>query len=769
MNKVGVFIVGIGLLLILAITFIFINSGGGSSSGSRTTSSGSSSAPISTKPGTTPDGSAADPSTGANSNPTGQASNSRLAGFFNRLFTDPLLYETLAAAIIWESILHHQRVAAKFRELSRKAVNLLTSVKLKNAALKDARRVLVGTGAKAGQNAAEKAVTRGLKSSATAAEKSAVAAAKAGQKLATQQAVALSSGPAAPFVEVAEQAFNIVSGAMDGFNLGGFQNISNTSMFRSMKSEIDYEFASAMRGSDFPVMYGPLDELDPDYFQSNLVIRVTNIYLEKIAQIQQEWANGTRAKLPTGSDANAYIDYFDAHIDMDACFDKALQKYCTDVGGNYMKHPHSSNMYCSFTQDKCNPSWPLADGATYFDWDSTNKVCAVQPSLMRSYCENVGLDVTYNRTTGICNLTDKYCRRYGADQGVRNGDCSFSQAEQIAQVIFGTAFVNSIVNVFDPHNYAACPPGSDDAIGIATATAVIATAATGGIYAPEAAIGAAAMVETLCETDTCGANEEKMGGLCYPKCRPGYSSKWGLAGSEVAGMCYENCTTGYLGTPVACVPVNTPCTDPGFTTKQGGICYSDKVRKLPGGAIATTIPATQKKCSDWNSSWRDDGTSCWEDLKCETHADSNWNWTNGGFIHTTCGGCGCIKKTAFQRYGCPEGYESSSLGLCQAVTRPLKSLKIRKSYSRAPTKTSYRVFPKQRTTPFPSTSEEDFKNSDIGNHIQQGINAVRNGDPTGFAKAVAGTMIVANPLVLEYGLTPMADLATEKIGLKSSS
>jgi hypothetical protein len=79
---------------------------------------------------------------------------------------------------------------------------------------------------------------------------------------------------------------------------------------------------------------------------------------------------------------------------------------------------------------------------------------------------------------------------------------------------------------------------------------------------------------------------------------------------------------------------------------------------------AEQISATTKsaKKGDCDPGQRDDGVSCWEDLKCNTYwdpcASRSPGWLGGGCVggaKTECKGCGCIKKTLFQRQYCDEG------------------------------------------------------------------------------------------------------------------
>jgi hypothetical protein len=781
---------------------------------------------VSGNPGTTASGAPADPTTGAAAEPFSLKS---IGDTLLGIAKNPMTYETIGAQMAWEALLHNQEILKKLKTLTQKSTQKLGQNALKEATLKDTRRVLAGLGVKIGENASEKAVTRGIKPAVTSAEKAAI---KAATRVGAQAITAAETGPAAPFVEIAEMAFNVFTGAMDGLNLGGFQNMSNMTLINGMKKESDAAFVSAFSGQEFPVIMGPKYTLDPDVYQSNLVTRVTAIYTAKIADIQSGWANGTRPKLPAGSSQTDYENYFNANIDMDACFNQAEKDYCGDLGGVYQKHPTTSNMHCSFTKEKCVSPWPMQGDATYYEWNSKDNACEVSPSMMRSYCEGLGLGVTYNQETGSCNLSDSYCRRYGADQGVRNGDCSFSKGQQIAEMIFGTAFTRSIVNVFDPHNYAGCPPGSQPAKNL--------TAGLGGLGA--AIPGNYNILTTmLCESDSCPGGQEKMlssdgiggqtGGFCYDACKPkngtNYTSHWGTDGtSEVAGMCYAECPNGWVGTAGVCTlnpqtktSIGTPSTcppgtqDTGASTCQnacispnkmyGGLCY------LPQVNTSQLVQVPSYSCPNGGTNT---GLLCTTPLECTT----NWCpskirqgcclgpfWYICSVASTSCSGGGTTSATASCNPGyklnagmcyavstpldikskievgvcpedqyrnsglcypkCPPGWEKTAAGTCQLNIQS----KIRDSYSREPTGIAYKVFPRPRNTPFPSTSQDDFKNSAIGSHIQQGINAARNGDLEGLGKAVAGTMIVANPAVLALQLTPLADLATEKAGLKS--
>jgi hypothetical protein len=54
---------------------------------------------------------------------------------------------------------------------------------------------------------------------------------------------------------------------------------------------------------------------------------------------------------------------------------------------------------------------------------------------------------------------------------------------------------------------------------------------------------------------------------------------------------------------------------------------------------------------------RDDGTSCWEDWKCNTSCPGGGPWWNVANCRTECSGCGCIKKNLFDRQYCNDDEE----------------------------------------------------------------------------------------------------------------
>lgn len=135
---------------------------------------------------------------------------------------------------------------------------------------------------------------------------------------------------------------------------------------------------------------------------------------------------------------------------------------------------------------------------------------------------------------------------------------------------------------------------------------------------------------------------------------PTYSCPTGQV--QKALDCYQNPPTGYDWTTPGGLLIGKVC--PSGTTDTGTMCvYGRGVGRIPD----------KQPCSTWDSSWRDDGTSCWEDLKCNTYCNSSSRDLLGNCyvwdLKTDCGGCGCIKKTLFDRQGC-NANEELYAGLC---------------------------------------------------------------------------------------------------------
>ena len=599
-----------------------------------------------------------------------------------------------------------------------------------NALAQTGNRAMAQLGVKIGGDVAMRAGTAAAR-----------AGARAGARVGTKLATAAATGPAAPAVLAAEFVFGQITGLMDGLNLGGFKNLSSMGALNSLRDSYDRFQRQELGENQIPLVYGPLDTLsteesDRDYFK----------------RLADEMKKEPKKSSETDE---AYIDRKGNEV---------WDQMCTARGGVLFRHPKNGNTYCSFKQTECKAAWPMEVGDTYYEWK--DGVCQVRPSMMRKHCDNMGLGVSYDMNTGSCKLTEAYCGRYAGSAKLTNGDCTIPTGQKIAEMIFGTAFTRSIVNIFDfENNYKGCPPGTSEpyeltAVGLGPLSA-----------------------QYLCGGSRCRDNEEMMiqtlgvdknlGGMCYPKCRPGYKSNWSSdRTSAVAGMCYEDCPPGFDGTSELCTRLaqtrsskqQTASCPPGFrTTVQGpgGMCQSGD---------GELIYRARMECS--KEYGRFDGVRCYRDRSGRSELP-RYICDKPGFQSDGIGNCRATVRPLMDVGSCPPNYEKeggmcyescsvfgpewkrTTTGLCQLgnITRE------RDSYSRANDgRAAYSVFPKERKAPFPSTSESDFKNSSVGKHWQKGINSLRDGNIEGLFDAAAGSAMTANPATLALGISDEMDM-----------
>lgn len=147
---------------------------------------------------------------------------------------------------------------------------------------------------------------------------------------------------------------------------------------------------------------------------------------------------------------------------------------------------------------------------------------------------------------------------------------------------------------------------------------------------------------------TCRPGEEKSGALCYnPPCSPidGYPTE------RVGPTCSQKCPNGY--------------------DDLGLACKKPEIQTLGLGRIPD-----KKACSEFNSSYRDDGTSCWLDTYGR---GTGYPWKFGDPVFNydkalaRCnaanpGGCELSGAIAYPK--CKTGYRSVGCCLCEPVGGP---------------------------------------------------------------------------------------------------
>jgi len=503
---------------------------------------------------------------------------------------------------------------------------------------KVAARILEKMGVQLG----EKTLTRlGIR----AAERLATTAATT---VATDTAIAAASGPGFPFVEAALLAFDALTIGLDAGDAAGYGKMSSNSEYATMKKGIDSEVEDAYKqaGAKLPIISGPFDNLSKDQLVAAIVLETTTLvsspnnpymatFKTALANYLKEYPKATSSDIDAFTKANMNL------VDTDQAQIDATNKVCTNSGGTM-----TSNQECSWsTQEKCDSSypWPPPQDKSnyhYSEWRPKDGTCQVASYALRGICESLNLD--YDKTTGICTVNEDYCKRKGAKW--ENNDCVIPLGQSVAEAIFGTTIVRGLEQVFDPAQYKPCHANETDdgyfcrQVGCDNATQ---DTQAGLCYSPKCKAGESRVLDRCytncppgstddgltCRTISCPDGQYESGGLCYTPCKDGYT-KSGL-------ICYQNCRDGYNSTLGL-------CTRPLQSYDRGAGRIPDK-----------------RACA---SGLRDDGTSCWEDLHCNTSCPGGGPWYNIANCHTDCSG-GVIRQTLSDRQYCRDDEEMKD-GLC---------------------------------------------------------------------------------------------------------
>jgi len=629
-----------------------------------------------------------------------------IADSLKKMATGPDLYISLAGGMVVDTIVS-------------KALTKFSTKFLEKGTERFGSKMLTRAAQEAGESIFEKLGTRLVKKlGQKAAQKAAAqAGAKVATNLTTKAATAAATGPGAPFVAAGEMVFGATLGYMDTLNLGGFKDAKTSDELAGEKKEFDKTFTdfAAKQKLELPILYGPLDDLaaeGPEEYVDAITAECQAI----LAVPGNEYINKVLDKIKTLSDSEKQTmlndeekkaTFMSENLEMDKVIDKALDNMCSKAGG-VLKTPKSKK-YCTFTPaDKAKCNAPLSEKKLiYSEWNEKDQQCEVRPGMMRNICEGMGKGVTYNVDTGLCNLTDEYCL-----QKTGTSDCKIGKAQDIAETIFGRAFVRGIVNVFDVENmYHPCPAGT-----LSPATFVKDKIASAGVPDKllDATEGPIAAISTLvCFGASCKDDEDKDGGLCYPKCKPGYSGRvglcikdcppgWDRTGGPLGMTCARQCPDGFppvsavdqvsckiptrdrdikpaavdkcdAGVPATCpVGWNTTIQGPGGMCQQpcpagqkniGGVCYSQEVSVL-------TKPATSS-CPNGGTNI---GAICSKPLSCRTSSNGcpskikqgkccgiYWYICSPAKVETTCNPDESYGAT----YSCPAGYDKLALS-CNA-------------------------------------------------------------------------------------------------------
>lgn len=631
---------------------------------------------------------------------TKTSTSAALANSLKKMATGPDLYIALAGGMVVDAIVN-------------KALTKFSTKFLEKGTERMSSKMLIRAAQESGESIFEKLGTRLVKKlGQKAAEK---AAAKAGAKVATnltaKAATAAATGPGAPFVAAGEMAFGATLGYLDTLNLGGFKDAKTSDELAGEKKEYDKTFNdfAAKEKLELPLLYGPLDDLaaqGPEEYvaaisaECQAILAVPgNEFMKKVLDKMKTLSDAELQAMLNDEDKKA--TFMSENLDMDKVSDKALDNMCSKAGG-VLKTPKTKK-YCTFTPaDKAKCNAPLSDKKLiYSEWNEKDKQCEVRPGMMRNICEKMGTGVTYNVDTGLCNLTTNYCL-----QKTGTPDCKIGKAQDIAETIFGRAFVRGIVNVFDfDKMYEKCPEPTINP------TQWLAANMGDKLDLPfKNAIEGLGNMNLTCFGVSCGADEDKDGGLCYPKCKPGYSGRVGLCikdcpegwertGGPLGFTCARKCPDGFppvsaidkvscnvptrdrdikpatmdkcdAGVSATCpVGWNTTVAGPGGMCQQpcpagqkniGGVCYSQEVDPMKLTRLATS------SCPNGGTNT---GLVCSKPVKCEGGYDTQtWGVCKIKCSHTTTWNAfkNCGKDESYaSTYSCPAGYDKLALS-CNA-------------------------------------------------------------------------------------------------------
>jgi hypothetical protein len=572
--------------------------------------------------------------------------------------------------------------------------------------------------------------------------------------LAARGAVAASTGPAAPFVLIAEFAFQATLGFLDQFGVGGYTDLVPSTVYTGMRDEYDRFYRQNVldEGYEWPMITGPLDKLSQTDYESKISDAYDSIFentTHPATQLFLSLYTAKRTQLGRTLTESEVTELLQTQGVGKAIDDAAFRMVAEAAGGKVVQSA-TGNLYCSYTTEQATDAsyhWPLTseyENDIYSEWNPDTQQSEARQSAVRTLAESLGNGCTYNKVTRVPNITEQYCRGNGLDY--RNGECAFSNGQEIAEMIFGKTFVRGLTQVFDPDQYKECSDmdwcyemNSDGTRG-----------------------------DFKCE-DTPDVFELSLGYFCRKqqfsfsrtphdmRCKTGYYQ-------SSPGFCKVQCDTDTTGSLA------------GRQWKAyGGICYhpdvdTSKLLKVP----------SLRPCSDFGSNLRDDGTSCWSKVGWNDHC-VNW-----GLYWTGCATGGGMVKNVTDREGCPTGYTHVP-GSCRATSRPFDpnvySIGDKgecppehperegllcydpcpENYTKLPgglmcepnggPKLQVKV--RDRKAAY---STPDFQNSPVGQRVSQIQSAANDGDWGRLASGMACLGLATNPFVNGLGLQDLTNM-----------
>ena len=615
----------------------------------------------------------------------------------------------------------------------------------------------------------EKLATRlGVKA---AAKTLTVAATKFSTALATRGTVAASTGPAAPIVFLAEMAFQATLGLLDQFGVGGYTALTPTKVYEGMRDEYDRFLKEDVEkeGGDWPRVVGPLDKLSQtvyeeklsnayDYILDDLDHPVTKLFVTlKVANRK------LLGRQLTASEEDAL---WNTQGLGQALKDAVMTKLANDHGGKVVRVP-SGNVYCSYTTQVATDAsfhWPLEENEIYCEWNSITQVAEFRQSYMRTFSEGLGNGCTYDKVRRIPNITEGFCRTNGLDYDSSKRECKYAEGQEIAEMIFGKTFIRGLTQVFDVKQYKSCPE-----MDFCKGQSCI----DDGYFCR---ISRMAYMRKPKGPKGCKPGFELTSpgsGLCKNECPTDSNGKWKMYGS----LCYHpKVDTNNLlksqeeknvgrGTPMQC------------DITQAGVCHATRPWRCSGGVREEIDSLCYNPCQPVGNSG----------ITCPTGSTNQGGFCKDAAGNTVSTGWSHRAGMPYLCVRCPEGYTAEA-ATCRAVSRPLNTQTfsvLDPNYGGCPTgqegeglfcydpcpkdwtktqgglwcspNAGAKVSIKAKERKF-AYSTPDFRNSPVGQRVQQIKEAGQSGDVGRLAAGLACLSLSTNPIINGFGLQDFANM-----------
>jgi len=332
--------------------------------------------------------------------------------------TDPLTWATIGTAVtlqlVFEAIESKARGTA-VEKATQKATQKAAQKATQNATQKAAARV-AATAVKTSERLTEKLLLKlvtsdgtrllekiGVKVVQRSAERAAI---RTAVQLGAKAQAAASTGPAAPFVAAAEVAFSLITGYMDSFNLGGFQNLTTMSFLNANRDSINSATKAAFEeaGLPLPLLYGPLDKMSNTVVETETVAACNNLIASETARVT--------ALMTTDQTAAGLLATEMARVDALMAADpraKELLDNETARVSTLMATDPNAPQFASFTVNPANPTQTEIEAfsTAYANYSATIRDDTAYTDYRNTFTDTTAYEDYFNSLMGIDTLYDK--------------------------------------------------------------------------------------------------------------------------------------------------------------------------------------------------------------------------------------------------------------------------------------------------------------------------------------------------------------------------